>query len=159
MENLNQTLLNKFYTAFAAHDGRTMAACYHPDATFHDPAFGSLDAKEVCAMWQMLLARSGGKLAISFNTVWADSQNGSANWTAKYVFSKTGRNVVNHIQAEFEFRDGLIYRHRDHFDFYKWARQALGWKGILLGWSDFLKNKVRQQARQSLAAYLHKTTD
>lgn len=157
MANQNQTLLNNFYTAFAAHNGTAMAACYHPEAVFSDPAFGTLNAKEVCAMWQMLLERSGGNLDVSFGDVHADAQTGSVRWTAKYLFSKTGLTVTNRISSNFEFRDGLIYRHHDDFDFYKWARQALGWKGALLGWSNFLQDKVRQQARASLDAYMAKT--
>jgi hypothetical protein len=155
----NQTLLNNFYTAFAQHDGQTMAACYHVDASFCDPAFGTLRGRGIGAMWQILIARSSGKLEISFSEVSADDTKGTANWTAKYVFSKTGRNVINHVKAQFEFKDGLIYRHTDDFDFHKWAKQALGWKGWLLGGTAFLKTKVRQQALRSLDHYLKKTVN
>ncbi|MBA3630597.1 MAG: hypothetical protein H0W55_13180 [Actinobacteria bacterium] len=38
-----------------------------------------------------------------------------------------GRTTVhNKIGVSFSFRDGLNIRHRDHFDFYRWSRMALG---------------------------------
>lgn len=133
-----------------------MCECYHPDAVFSDPAFGELNGSEVPAMWHMLIQRSNGKLDIAFSGIIAGENNGSADWTAKYSFSKTGRNVINKVHSEFEFRDGLIIRHKDTFDFAEWAKQALGFKGFLFGRTGFLKNKVRQQARQSLLHFMEK---
>lgn len=156
MENPKHRLLNKFYSAFADHDAKAMSECYHPDVVFSDPAFGELKGREVPAMWRMLIKRSGGRLEVGFSNVKANENIGSADWTAMYVFSKTGRHVINIVHAEFEFKDGLIIRHNDTFDFAQWARQALGFKGFLLGRTNFLKNKVRQQARQSLTHYMEK---
>lgn len=154
MENQNQTLLNNFYSAFARHDGQKMAESYHAEAIFSDPAFGKLRGDEIGMMWKMLIGRSGGNLEIAFWDVKADENQGTANWTAKYVFGKTGRSVANHIHARFAFKDGLIFRHIDDFSFDQWAKQALGWKGWLLGRTNFLQDKVRQQARQSLENYI-----
>ena len=53
---------------------------------------------------------------------------------ATYLFSATGRTVENHIEAYFRFADGKIIEHHDHFDLWRWMRQALGAKGLLLGW-------------------------
>lgn len=36
---------------------------------------------------------------------------------------------------------------------WRWARQALGTKGLLLGWTPLLKNAVRAQARKGLKAF------
>jgi len=58
------------------------------------------------------------------------------------------------IDAEFEFRDGKILRHRDRFDFHRWSRQALGTSGLLLGWTPLLRNKVRSTARGSLEKFM-----
>jgi ketosteroid isomerase-like protein len=156
MENQNSRLLNSFYTAFANHDAEAMAQCYHADVVFSDPAFGELKGKQAAAMWKMLIERSKGKLDISFSDIQADEKTGSANWIAKYAFSKTGRNVTNHVHAAFEFKDGLILRHKDAFNFHKWAAQALGWKGRLLGGTSFMQEKVRKQALQSLENYSRK---
>ena len=78
---------------------------------------------------------------------------GRAHWDARYTFSATGRKVLNRIDASFEFRDGLIVRHVDRFPFWTWARQALGAPGLLLGWSGFLRAKVRATAAKNLAAF------
>ena len=47
------------------------------------------------------------------------------------------------IDASFSFEDGLIADHRDAFDLYAWARQALGPVGVLLGWSPPVQGKIR----------------
>ncbi len=64
------------------------------------------------------------------------------------MFSQTGRPVVNDVQATFRFQDGLIAEHHDDFDFHRWARQALGLPGLLLGWTPMLKARsgARPQA-------------
>ena len=133
-----------------------MAECYHPDVVFSDPAFGQLNGREVWAMWKMLIGRNGGNLEITFSDVEADDHLGAANWTAKYVFGKTGRHVTNRVHAEFKFKDGLIVAHRDSFNFAKWARQAFGLKGFLFGNADFFRSKIRVKARQSLQDYIQR---
>lgn len=130
-----------------------MVNCYADDVVFTDPAFGELHGNDAKNMWRMLIASSKGKIKITFSDVKAEGQTGSANWVAEYIFSKSGRPVINRISAEFEFENGKIKRHKDHFDLWKWSRQALGWKGYLLGWSSFMKNKLQQQTRGLLNAY------
>ena len=76
-------------------------------------------------MWAMLCARATD-LQVSASDVQADDLRGRAHWDASYTFGQTGRKVLNRIDAEFEFRDGLIIRHTDTFDFYAWARQDWG---------------------------------
>src|SRR4029077_18156562 len=96
-------------------------------------AFGELDAAGVAAMWRMLCER-GGDLRVVASNIEADASTGHAHWDATYTFSLTGRRVRNAINATFDFRDGRIVRHEDRFNLYRWARQALGGKGTLLGW-------------------------
>jgi hypothetical protein len=55
------------------------------------------------------------------------------------------------IDATFTFRGGLIARHVDHFDLYAWARQALGIRGLLLGWAPPMQAAIRRGAAQALA--------
>ena len=151
--NPNENLITKFYTAFANADYKTMSECYHPKIHFIDPAFGLLKEEQVSAMWQMLLLRSKGNLKIEFSNVKADDFTGSANWVATYNFSKTNRNVINKISAEFIFQDGLIIKHTDNFDVWKWSKQAFGFKGLLLGWTGFFQDKVKEQALLSLKKF------
>jgi ketosteroid isomerase-like protein len=154
--NSNSLQIQKFYTAFKQKDAKTMSSCYHPDAVFSDPVFGKLNRHEVEAMWHMLIERSKGNLQIEFSDIITSEKKGTAQWIATYFFTATNRNVRNVIQAEFEFKNGLIYKHKDTFDLWKWSRMALGWKGIFLGWSFILKNKIRSQAKNSLIKFMQK---
>ena len=146
----NKQIITDFYEAFAGHDAGAMTALYHNDIEFSDPAFGLLKGDDAKNMWRMLIARAKGDLLIEFTNVSADDQKGSADWFAKYTFSRTKRPVINKIHAEFEFRDGLIYRHNDTFDFWIWSKQALGVPGILFGWTSFMQQKVQRTALASL---------
>lgn len=147
----NQALISRFYTAFNAGDAETMAVRYADDATFEDPAFGELNAVEVRAMWRMLLGRATD-LRAEFADVQADDVHGSAHWDAYYTFS--GHPVHNSINATFTFKDGLITSHVDDFDWPRWAGQALGVPGKLLGRTSFLHKKARATARAQLDSYL-----
>lgn len=130
-----------------------MQACYADDATFSDSAFVDLNAAQVRAMWKMLLL--GGKdLQMVFRDVQANDQKGSAYWEATYTFSATGRKVLNKIHANFEFENGKIKKHRDHFDFYAWARQAFGTTGLLLGWTSYFQGKVQAKAKGNLEKFM-----
>ena len=149
----NEDMIVKFYSAFANANVEKMCECYHPNVQFYDSAFGYLNGNEVFQMWKMLIERSKGNLKIDFSEIKANEHLGSARWIATYRFSKTNRNVVNTIAAKFLFKDGLIIKHTDDFDFWKWSKQALGIKGILLGWTSFMQNKIQQQARMRLKKY------
>jgi ketosteroid isomerase-like protein len=148
----NADVIEGFYAALGSHDGGAMAACYASQATFEDPAFGKLDADEAGAMWRMLTSRAGD-LTVDVSEIAADDRTGSARWIAHYTFTQTGRPVVNDIRASFRFADGLIVEHRDHFDWWRWARQALGPVGLLLGWNPLFHNAVRNRARGTLAEF------
>lgn len=154
--NSNEQIIEEFYAAFAEGNAETMASCYHPDIVFEDPAFGKLEGKDASDMWHMLIERAKGNLEISFSDIQANDRSGTAKWIAKYHFSKTNQNVVNKIKAYFEFKDGLIIKHTDNFDFYNWSKQALGTTGLLLGWTSFLRKKVQKQASESLRKYQQK---
>ncbi len=152
VQHPNTNLIERFYSALSARDGAAMSACYATDATFEDPAFGQLDADAAGAMWRMLTSRAGD-LTVDISEVNADEATGSARWIAHYTFTETGRPVVNDIRASFRFADGLIAEHRDRFDWWYWARQALGAPGLLLGWNPLFQNAARNKARRTLAEF------
>lgn len=156
MSHPNQQLIQQFYEAFQKGDAEKMIDCYHPEVVFEDPAFGQLNATEAANMWRMLIERGKGNIDIVFSDVQADEKKGSAHWEAKYPFSKTGRKVHNKIDATFAFQGGKIIRHTDEFDLWKWSSMALGLPGTMLGWSPFMKNKIRQQSRGLLEKYMGK---
>jgi ketosteroid isomerase-like protein len=148
----NQALLDRYFAAFAARDGAAMGDCYATDATFQDAVF-ELEGADIAAMWRMLCSR-GTDLRISSSNRIAGAQIGSADWEARYAFSATGRPVHNVVHSEFHFRDGRIVSQVDRFDFWRWSRQALGLPGLLLGWTPFLRRKVRSNAEKALRLYL-----
>lgn len=147
----NRALIERFYTAFGQLDGQAMTACYAPDATFEDPAFGELRGPDIGSMWRMLTGRATD-LTVELPSHDADESTGSANWIASYTFS-TGKHVVNDIQARFRFSEGLITDHRDSFDFRRWARQALGPMGLLVATIPPLRSQARKKALAQLAEY------
>ena len=151
----NAQLVTRFYEAFARRDAEAMAACYHKDIEFCDPVFPDLKGDEPGDMWRMLTSRASD-LAVRFNLKEIGDRRGAAHWDADYTFTKTGRKVNNRIDAEFEFKDGLISWHRDDFDFWRWSRMALGTPGLLLGWTPVIRGKVRKQAAEGLAAFRSK---
>ena len=140
----NKQLIEKFYSSFAAGDAEGMVSCYTDDIVFKDPAFGELKGDDAKNMWRMLLKTPGIK--ITTHNITADDITGSADWIAEYTFSLTGKAVVNKVHADFIFSNGKIIKHTDYFSFWRWATQAFGIKGLLLGWMPFMKNKVREQA-------------
>ena len=107
-------------------------------------------------MWRMLCER-GTDLELEASRIVTNATNGSAHWEAHYTFGATGRHVHNVIDASFTFEGGLIARHTDRFDLYRWARQALGLKGALLGWSPPVQNAIRRQAARSLDSFMRKS--
>jgi hypothetical protein len=82
--------------------------------------------------------------------------SGRAHWDARYTFSKTGRSVLNRIDASFMFKGGKIVRHVDRFPFWRWSRQALGATGLVLGWTPIVRRAVRREAALQLDAWLAK---
>lgn len=155
----NAQTLHRFYAAFAALDADTMAACYAPDARFDDEAFSLRGRDEVAGMWRMLCTATRAKgldvWKLEASGIQADANGGQAHWEAWYRFSATGRLVHNVIDGRFEFSpEGLITRHRDRFNFWAWSRQALGTPGLLLGWTPFLRNKVRATAASNLRKFM-----
>lgn len=130
-----------------------MIRCYHPEATFKDPVFELSSKKEIAGMWTMLCKRAR-QFEFNFDQVSADEERGKARLKAKYLFSQTNRMVHNNINASFKFKDGLIIEHVDSFNFWRWSRQALGFPGLLLGWSSFLQKKVQKQARKNMEAFI-----
>jgi len=154
---MSEATIRRFYEAFARLDGEAMQRCYAPDARFDDEAFSLRGALQIGGMWRMLCSATKAnppalahwKLAVS------DITPNSAHWEAHYLFGPAARPVHNRIDARFEFdAQGLITRHQDRFDFWAWARQALGAPGWLLGWTPLLRGQVRATAAKNLERFL-----
>lgn len=148
----NARTIERFYEALGSFDAEAAAACYAPDVVFEDPVFGRLEGERAGDMWRMLLSRAQD-LEIEATDVSAGDTTGSARWVAQYTFLRTGRRVENVIDARFTFEDGLIVRHVDSFDLWRWARRAFGLTGLLLGWTGWFRNRLQADALRGLEGF------
>ncbi len=148
----DKALLERFYAAFAKRDYRGMCACYHPVISFRDPIF-NLKGKAASAMWHML-CEAGKDMQVEASRIKTADGKGSARWVATYTFSATGRKVVNVVDSNFIFRDGLILDEHDVFNFWRWSRQALGLSGWFLGWMPRLLQTVQGRAKGNLKKFI-----
>ncbi len=146
-------LIETFYTGLSELNADKMISCYHKDVLFEDPGFGKLKGDRAKSMWRML-CKNAKNFKVEYSRVEANQHNGKANWEAWYTFSKTGRPVHNIIDAQFEFKDGKIIKHTDHFNIHKWASQAMGWKGKLLGGTGFFRKKLVEQTNKMLDKFI-----
>lgn len=151
--NTNENLIHHFYTCFKNKDVKGMQDCYADTATFNDAVFTDLNAVQVRSMWAMLI-KSGKDMQLEFSNIKANEHEGKAEWIATYTFSATGNKVENRIKASFILENGKITNHHDDFNFYRWAKQALGLPGLLLGWTPFLRNKIQKKAANNLRLYM-----
>ena len=150
-------IISQFYTAFSYLDSETMNSFYADDVVFNDPAFGTLKGDEVKYMWQMLCEAQVGKdFKVEFSNVMEDDVSGTAHWEAHYIFSRTGRKVHNKIDAEFKITDGKIIEHTDRFNLKKWASQAMGFKGSIIGGTGYFKRKLQFRTKKMLGRYIEK---
>jgi hypothetical protein len=150
--NDNEKLITQFYEALNQRDGEAMCACYDNSIFFSDPVFPELHGEEAKNMWRMLCQKSTD-LQVSATHIQANDSEGSATWEAHYTFGNTGRKIHNQVQAQFKFKNHKMVHHVDQFSFWKWSRQALGPMGWIAGFSPWLLNQVRQNARNSLTRF------
>ena len=152
----NEKVVERFYAAFQKLDYQTMQDSYSETASFTDPAFGTLFGSDIKDMWEML-CKNAKDFSLTFTSpISKDHHTVTCYWVATYIFSKTGKQVENRVNATFKIQDGKITEHVDQFNFWKWSRQALGISGLLLGWTGFLHHKVNSTARLGLENFKSK---
>jgi hypothetical protein len=146
----------QFFEAFLVRDHYTMGLLYAENATFSDPVFPLLNARGARMMWAMLLTRAED-LGIEVNVLEDSPTRARVEWTARYTFGATGRRVINRIQTEMAISNGRIVRQVDQFSLWRWARQALGAQGLILGWTPMVQNRIRKQAARSLGEFARRS--
>lgn len=154
--NTNEALIHKFYQCFQKLDAEGMNSCYSDDIVFFDPVFGLLEGDAAKAMWTMLCRNSKGLVLTYSNIIHLDEEYSTCDWVATYTFSKTGRKVVNRINANMRFANGKIIEHSDAFSLHKWSSQALGFSGWLLGWNSIFQRRIKNQAKRMLIRFMEK---
>ena len=112
-----------------------------------------MSASVVIERFYAAFARRDHRVRVECGPITTSAETATAEWQAWYTYSATGRPVHNRIAATFVFEDGLIRKHEDVFDLYRWSRQALGAKGILLGWTPMVHAAIRKQAGHALDSY------
>jgi hypothetical protein len=156
----NQELIQRFFHCFAGGDYRGMQECLHTDVEFSDIGFDLLGKYRVGAMWSMICDKG---TQIMFRNVEADDSHGSAHWECHYDFQKEegakAHSVHNIIESTFRFEEGLIREHHDSCDFERWAHQALGLVGVVLGETEFLHSQVREAAKTKLDKFIAEHSD
>jgi hypothetical protein len=148
-----QQLITTFYSKFQQRDWKGMLECYNEEVFFYDPVFESLEGRKVRAMWEMLLSVPGD-LQLTFGQVEGAEGYGSCEWTATYTFTPTGRKVINKVKAYFFIADGKIAEHHDDFSLWRWCAQALGIRGMVLGWTSKVQQLVKWKARTNLEKFM-----
>ena len=148
-----QQLITTFYSRFQQHDWKGLLECYNDEVFFYDPVFESLEGRKVRAMWEMLLS-GAGDLQLSFGHVEGAEGYGSCEWIATYTFTPTGRKVINKVKAYFFITDGKIAEHHDDFSLWRWCAQALGIRGMVLGWTSKVQQLVKWKARINLEKFM-----
>jgi len=152
----NKAVIERFYSAFQKLDYKTMNDCYSDDVIFSDPVFLTLKSDEVKSMWEML-CKNAKDFSLTFSDIeLIDEEYATCKWVANYTFSKTGNRVTNNIKAFMRLKDGKIMEHSDAFRLSTWISQALGWKGVLLGWTGFMKRAVQNNAKRNLMNFMQK---
>ena len=104
-------------------------------------------------MWRMLTGGVRGP-AVELLEHEADGDSGSAAGSRTTRSRRPAVTWTTTSAPRFRFRDGLIAEHRDEFGFHRWARQALGPPGLLLGWTPIVQGSVRKRARARLDEFM-----
>ncbi|MEO7767518.1 MAG: nuclear transport factor 2 family protein [Ferruginibacter sp.] len=150
----NKELVSAFYSAFQQLDYVGMNRNYSNDIVFFDPVFELLKGDEARSMWEMLCKNATGFSLTYGNITELDEEFATCDWVATYIFSKTGRKVVNTVKANMRFANGKIIEHSDAFSLHKWSKQALGLPGELFGWNSLFQRKIKNQAKKNLLRFI-----
>ena len=106
-------------------------------------------------MWKML-CHSAKDLRVEYKIREVSESIARVHWEAFYSYGKSGRKVHNKVRAAFEFKDDKIIRHDDVFSLWKWATQAMGPNGQIIGWTSFFKKRLQLQSKEMLQRFLSK---
>ncbi|AUM62312.1 nuclear transport factor 2 family protein [Spiroplasma monobiae] len=150
----DKKVINDFYEAFKAGDANKMVGLYSPKATFKDPMFGDLNYEEAKFMWIMLVStRATSQFELNY-TVEEHKGKIVVIWKATYLFGDKKRKVINIVTSKMETEDGLITKHVDSFNFKRWAKQAIGFSGLLFGNAKWFRKKVSDGAKEKLYKFM-----
>jgi hypothetical protein len=103
-------------------------------------------------MWRMLCGNKG--LRVRHEIVKAEGDVVVALWVANDTFSKTGRDIENHVTSTLRLKDGRIVEQHDSFDMRSWLRQAYGPATLIPFAEPVLTHVTRRAAASKLQAFV-----
>lgn len=126
---------------YEARNVEQLREVYGRDVVFQDPVFGRHEG------WRALARRLFEMTNPTVQITTEKTGSDSVKWVAKYEFGASNRPVENHGTARATLdQHGKIATHTDDFDTKKWAKQALGFPGTVLGLlPKSLRNMVLHQ--------------
>ncbi|ARU92149.1 hypothetical protein SCLARK_001685 [Spiroplasma clarkii] len=148
----NKEVVVKFFTALSKGDWKLMNNLYSKDVAFSDTVFGELNYSQITNLWEMLLTENPD-LSANFKIV-EDGEVVKVQWVMVSKFGQKHRKVILNILSTLEVSKGKIIKHNDHFDFKKWAKQALGIIGWMLGSKQSFKNRIKEEAFIKLNSFI-----
>jgi hypothetical protein len=123
------------------------------------PIFPKLEGVQIKSVWSMIMA-GARDFSVHYEILSFDETHVRVSWTALNRFSATNRPVKNQVMTELMLssptpggNEGKILSQSDVFDFYRWARQALGMPGTLLGWMPWFQKQIQTKSSEKLASF------
>jgi|AntRauTorcE11898_2_1112593.scaffolds.fasta_scaffold21693_2 hypothetical protein len=147
----------KLYQALNDRDYKSMWKLYAMDATFSDPAYGSLKGDEIKAMWHQICVRNTDLEAEILSVTQNDAQTISYSWKASYTHAMYNGEIENVINGEITVdKNGNILSQHETYSLWKWFSMAIGIAGKLLGWRTSMRENLQRSVRKSLDDFMEK---
>jgi len=147
----NKNVITGLYNAYKERNPELMASFYTEDASFKDEIFGEVTGQEIPKVWEVVHSTTSN-FYLYFHIVNVNKNLATVNSQLSYTFKHTGRKIDISITSIFRFENGKIRHQVDEYSLWKWASQAFGVSGFLLGWNPKFKNKIRQSAQNTIAS-------
>ena len=149
----NSDKVKDFFKALNQGDYKSANELYHPNAIYEDEIF-SFKGFEIHALWYTA-TRPGMDMSADCISIEEVGDKVICIWKMSYTIDSINRKIELQEKATFFFDGDKVIKHIDEYDFWSWCIQAFGLPGRLFGWSKWLRNRVRFQAKKSVLANLY----
>lgn len=146
-------IVKEFYEALNKRDYKIVNGLYHSEAKYRDEIF-DFNGIEIHALWYNATLPEMD-ISVKLESIREEGDKVITEWEMRYTLDIIKRRINLKEKGVFEFKDEKIYRHTDTYDFWAWCTQAFGAIGRVMGWSNWLRNRVRNQARKSVLTHLY----
>ena len=146
-------IVEGFYEALNKGDYQFVNSLYHSNASYKDELF-ELKGVEIHALWYSAV-QPDLNLSVELKSIKEVDGRVITEWVMNYTLDIINRRISLNEKGTFIFKGDKIIEHIDEYDFWSWCTQAFGIIGKSLGWSNWLRKRVRNQARKSVLANLY----